>query len=347
MNVSRYTDTTELRFDVLFITPCFLGGADGNAEIRTAPFKNLLRRWWRIANGNLSPEELWQKESELFGSTEKDPQAKKTFGKSRVVVNIVEISPSQPDKYLSSEKIDIGKDEYTNLAMYTGYGSVNMGKEYILPRTNLRLSLFCPSGAAESIKKALFFIHLFGTLGSRSRNGWGSISIQPQNFKFIPQSYFPQPVSIGTVVNIHKNYPFCIGKDEKGMLCWQTAERYRSWNSAFEDLARIYHILITRLNKDDKQYKTKWRNVFGYATSNSRLPSQILLKVCFVKGKTANGVLQQQYYGQIVHVPYNIPNWNEKKDGKQMEAWEYIHGFFDDAEELTGCMGRKTGGAAK
>ena len=73
MDVSRYIDTTELKFEVEFITPTFLGGADGNAELRTAPFKNLIRRWWRIANGHLTPEELWKKESDLFGSTEKNP----------------------------------------------------------------------------------------------------------------------------------------------------------------------------------------------------------------------------------------------------------------------------------
>ena len=54
INVSRFTDTKILRFTVEFVTPCFLGGADGNAELRVAPFKNLLRRWWRIANGKLS-----------------------------------------------------------------------------------------------------------------------------------------------------------------------------------------------------------------------------------------------------------------------------------------------------
>ena len=129
MNVSRYTKqtNTELRFDVEFITPTFLGGADGNAEIRTAPFKNLLRRWWRIANGNLSPEELWQKESELFGSTEKNPKTEKTFGKSKVMFGILD---SNNVRYIN-EKIDIGKDEYTNLAMYAGYGSANSGKNYI------------------------------------------------------------------------------------------------------------------------------------------------------------------------------------------------------------------------
>jgi|GEM_PF-2821479 len=156
MNVSRYIDTVELKFDVEFVTPCFLGGADGNADIRVAPFKNLLRRWWRIANGHLSPEELWKKESRLFGSTEKDPdiveenkklpkekRKPETFGKSKVELKLLEISPN--DNYTCSEKIFIGKNEKTDLALYTGYGSVNMGKTYIKNQTNCSFILSCPT----------------------------------------------------------------------------------------------------------------------------------------------------------------------------------------------------------
>mgnify|MGYP006978493258 FL=1 len=149
IDVSRYTDTTELVFDVEFITPTFLGGADGNAEIRTAPFKNLIRRWWRIVNGNLNPNELWQKESELFGSTERNPETveqnksrKKSekepevFGKSKIDLKIKQILPS--DEYKSSAHIDIGRIESKfgsmDLSKYLGYGSVGI-KEYIKPKT--------------------------------------------------------------------------------------------------------------------------------------------------------------------------------------------------------------------
>lgn len=345
MNVSRYTDKTELRFDVEFVTPCFLGGADGNAEIRTAPFKNLLRRWWRIANGNLSPEELWKRESDLFGSTEKNPQTGKTFGKSKVELKILEILS---EDYFSSEKISIGKDEVTDLAMYTGYGSVNMGKTYIKTQTKCSFILFCPKNNELELEKTIFYVHLFASVGSRSRNGWGSICIEPKSFKFNPQKYFPTPVSLKEALSKSKNYPFCIGKDDKGMLCWQTTERYRSWAAAFEDIAKVYHQLVYKLSKDDKDYKTKWRNLLGFAKANDRLPSQLLLKVCTVKSRMSSGAIQKQFYGQIIHTPYLIEHWNEEKDGNQLDAWKYIHDYLDGEPLLTGMFGRKVnGGTAK
>jgi len=359
MNVSRYIDTVELKFDVEFVTPCFLGGADGNADIRVAPFKNLLRRWWRIANGHLSPEELWKKESRLFGSTEKDPdiveenkklpkekRKPETFGKSKVELKLLEISPN--DNYTCSEKIFIGKNEKTDLALYTGYGSVNMGKTYIKNQTNCSFILSCPTKNEFEFEKTLFCMHLFGTIGSRSRNGWGAISVQPKSFKFDPQKYFPTSVLLEEVMHNSKNYPYCIGKDEKGLLCWQTVERYRSWMSAFEDIATVYHQLVSTLNEDDKKYKTKWRYLLGFAKANERLPSQLLLKICTVKTKTSSGVIQKQYFGQIVHAPYRIEGWNEEKYGNQLDAWKYIHEYLDGDPALKGMFGRNVkGGTAK
>lgn len=343
MNVSRYTKqtNTELRFDVEFITPTFLGGADGNAEIRTAPFKNLLRRWWRIANGNLSPEELWQKESELFGSTEKNPKTGKTFGKSKVMFGILD---SNNVRYIN-EKIDIGKDEYTNLAMYAGYGSANSGKNYIAPKSRCSFVLTIPAKEELSITKTLFYIHLFGTLGSRSRNGFGSISIMPKNFKFDPKLHFPLPVDFEKALSFNKNYPFCVGKDKNGMLCWKT-ENCTSWQEAFEITARIYHQLVVDLKKDDKNYKTRWRNLLGYATKNSRLPSQLILKICKFSSKNSNGILKDIFYGQVFHLPYSVDDW-KKEDGNQLEAWKFIHEWLDGESSLDGSMGRKIGGTAK
>ena len=141
MNIKNYIDTEELKFTVEFITPCFLGGATGNAEIRTAPFKNLIRRWWRIVNGNLSPEELWQKEAELFGSTERNPKLGKSFGKSKVLLKILAVS----EKCIpTNEKFSIGDLETgygtMSLAKYIGYGPVET-KSYLPPKSKISFSL--------------------------------------------------------------------------------------------------------------------------------------------------------------------------------------------------------------
>ena len=55
MLITRFHDTETLQVSVEFLTPTFLGGADQNAELRAAPFKNLLRQWWRVAVGSQYP----------------------------------------------------------------------------------------------------------------------------------------------------------------------------------------------------------------------------------------------------------------------------------------------------
>ena len=70
MDVSRYVDTTEIKFDVEFVTPTFLGGADGNAELRVASLKGVLRYWWRVLYGAKYGNKILERENSLFGSTD-------------------------------------------------------------------------------------------------------------------------------------------------------------------------------------------------------------------------------------------------------------------------------------
>ena len=342
MNVSRYTDTTELRFDVEFVTPCFLGGADGNAEIRTAPFKNLLRRWWRIANGNLPPEDLWKKEAELFGSTEKNPETGKTFGKSRVNLSLLSVVPCEPGCY-SSGSIDIGKSGYIGLSKYLGYGSFGE-KKYVAPKTKCQFLMAYPKKYERELLSALFAIHLFGTIGSRSRNGWGSLAVPKIAFK--PENHFPPVLSYEKLIDESINYPKAIGKDTNGILCWTSDELFQNWQDAFEFIGDIYLQLVTDLKKDDKDYKTKWRNLLGFAEKDERLPSQLLLKVCKVPVKTAQGIVTYKFRGQFLIIPYIADNWKAKY-GDVNEALKFIIDWLDATEGLKGNFGRKITGAAK
>lgn len=339
MNVNRYTKqtNTELRFDVEFITPTFLGGADGNAEIRTAPFKSLIRRWWRITNGNLSPEELWQKESELFGSTEKNPKTGKTFGKSKVILSIVDSSRVQ----YSSSQFDIEeahKEKNTvDVGLYLGYGAVtNKGiRNYIKPGSRCGFEMKVPSKYVKELEKTLFYINLFGTIGSKSKNGFGSISIA---YKFNPQECWPLCQDINKVLNNGKNYPNAIVKDTNGILCWATND-YDSWEDAIKKLCDVYLEVGSWIKEEGG--KSKWRNLFGYAEANKRLPSQVILKIAKKKLPEKNVCY---YYGIIIHLPYAVclSDWKAGlEDFKQASV--YLDECFD-SQKLNGCYGRKIGG---
>ena len=351
MDVSRYVDTTELKFEVEFITPCFLGGADGNAEIRVAPFKNLIRRWWRIANGHLSSEELWKKESELFGSTQKNPdiveanRSKKSsekqleiFGKSKVDLKITERKFN-----ISNSKIDLGNfdTEFGSMSLgkYLGYGAVG-SKNYIEPSSKICFTITCLKENQQELINSIFLIHLFGTIGSRSHNGWGSLSINPLNFKFSPDVVFEKFTDWNKVIKDLKNFPHLIGKDEKGVLCWKTSN-YRNWTEAFSEIGNIYINLVSSIKNNC--YDLNCRKLLGFATGKERMPSQFIIKIVKTKVKIGDGIATR-YYGLIVHTPYVIEysNWNSQN---QMDSSKFIHNYLD--KNLEGWQRNVTGGNSK
>lgn len=383
MNVSRYTDTTELRFDVEFITPTFLGGADGNAEIRTAPLKNLLRRWWRIANGDLSPEELWKRESRLFGSTEKDPdiveenkklpkelRKPEIFGKSKVVLKIKEsncqISNRRellfPNMILNHPEVS----RPVSVETYLGMGPVFWNKElkkteyknnYIVPSGKVSISLVIPREETEMFINILSYINYFGTIGSRSRNGWGSIVISGlQNISTKAEIILPAISKISLIdwntiysKDEVKKYPYYFAKDEKGMLCWCTRPQ-KNWEEAMHIIADTYLKVRTAFKFQKTEQKVlEPRHLLGYPVThhgvenwdiekwkngktkkiNTRLPSQLILKVF----KDNNS-----YYGLILHLPNQIPLKGFSVES-QKDIWKFVHGALDHygMERLTGA----------
>lgn len=376
MNVSRYTDTTELRFDVEFVTPCFLGGADGNAEIRTAPFKNLLRRWWRIANGNLSPEELWKQESRLFGSTEKDPdiveenkrlprdkRKPETFGKSKVELkivdktrcNIVDIRENPrirfPDETIHHPEAD---QPIMGFETYLGMGPIfgrEYKKKYIRENSTVTFSLKIPNdkNVIFYIIKTLTLIDLFGGVGSRSRNGWGSVlikevSINNRNAALLSKGRVYEDLKDWRQAFANdeiKEYPFYLGKDRNGILCWESIEDFSHWSDAMYFLADAYmhlktHFTLSEENKRNNRLDK--RHLLGYPITHhnvalndwERLPSQLLLKVIKITSR--------KYKAQIFHLPSAIPlTWDKDSAGSsQLGIWQEVHAFLDNYTDSEG-----------
>lgn len=344
IDVSRYVDAAELKFEVEFVTPAFLGGADSNAEIRTAPFKNLIRRWWRIANGNLSPEKLWIKEGELFGSTEKNPEvteANKTkkksereaeiFGKSRVELRIEDFSGA-------SVATDIEKKDLKRF-LYLGYGPVQNNipdmKNFVKAGSKISMVLAAPKEEEEHLIDVLTLINLFGEVGSRSRKSFGSVEIIPEadsfklnNLKAL-REHIPSLVQNFTdAMNSGKNYPHCIGSDEKGLLCWNTQDR-ESYSDVLDDLTEIYKGAVQKA----KSASADGRTILGSAgkvpkTDIERIPSPLLLKVIKSGGK---------YKGRILHLPYDINPLLKGQD----KVWASVYSYFDEYGL------KRFGGAAK
>ncbi len=94
-SMARFYKRERLELDCEVVTPMFLGDARQQADWRTAPFKGLIRYWWRIAQHDQKDRNsLAEAESKLFGSA--GDQNEEGCGKSMVEVMIR--SHSKPEE---------------------------------------------------------------------------------------------------------------------------------------------------------------------------------------------------------------------------------------------------------
>jgi CRISPR-associated protein Cmr1 len=157
------------------VTPLFLGGADGTeAEIRAASLKGALRFWYRATSYSAGADitTIKKKEEEIFGSSEK--------GQSSFLIDVVDEN---------IKIIDKGHKWKGQGMFYLGYGLINFKgiqtkRKCINSGGSFRVR-FCFRGKKMNLEenravlvKALTALDLFGGLGSRSRRGFGSLTLE-------------------------------------------------------------------------------------------------------------------------------------------------------------------------
>ena len=339
----------ELRLTVEFLTPTFLGGADQNAELRAAPFKNLLRQWWRVAVGSryATPETLLAAEGDLFGSVLDENEA--STSRVRLALTPVEAS------FLLSEKgIFFGKTPHPEVkggmavenALYLGFGPITLknSKRYIAPGSKANLLLSFPREEKVHMVDLLHYIDAFGTIGSRSRNGWGSLSLSGEGFaRKDVRSFATAPVSQLVSDKQGKQYPSLLGADSKGVLCWEVVMPKGDWKAAMQSLAETYMTLRTKINI--KPQGLKQRHLLGYPVTNhsltewggnnGRMPSQLRLMV--------KRSPEDQLVGRILHLPHCLPEDKPWKNnlGPPFEIWKSVHALLDANKHFHRCGGKK------
>lgn len=168
-------------------TPMFLGGADpanSPPELRVPSIKGALRFWWRaLSYGRVGNDikQLAQEEAALFGSSEGE------VGQSKVLLSARTLG--DPELRRKGSVLNDGGQVVGDGARYLGYGLMGaFGRDLgVLTRPCLLAPfefeldvLFHPdlnSAAKAQVIAALKIMGLLGGLGSRSRRGYGSISL--------------------------------------------------------------------------------------------------------------------------------------------------------------------------
>jgi len=202
----------EATVHVDIVTPCFLGGANqaAGAEWRAQSIRGQLRWWFRaVTGGELGGdlEATRRAEAEAFGSTERQSKiraratdrpaiwpakAKEILGRrlnSEQLTTTAGYSPRHPLFDVTMERLRIGKggaDTPSNPVQYLGYGCVGLrglDRSCLRPdqATSFRLSWHDRGPRALSkevgalVTKSLWAWLSLGAIGSKARNGFGSL----------------------------------------------------------------------------------------------------------------------------------------------------------------------------
>ncbi|MCX8049909.1 MAG: hypothetical protein N3A55_09695, partial [Methylohalobius sp.] len=177
-------------YRIEFTTPAFLGDAEQSGRWRTPPFKAQLRQWWRVVyaakhNYRVSVSDMRREEGLLFGNAWLEGD----FRKSLVRLRLDRWDEGSLKKSQWPADSNVTHPEVTNRqvgsALYLGYGPLAYQRCTTLKANAAiqageaaTLSLAVPEEHAVLITQALMLMHHYGTVGGRSRNGWGSYTLK-------------------------------------------------------------------------------------------------------------------------------------------------------------------------
>ncbi len=342
-------------YKLSFTTPAFLGNAEQNGQWRTPPFKALLRQWWRVAEtAGQRPvtADIRRREGELFGQA-----ADEGTTASRVKLRLDWRGGTAP-KARWKGLAPISHPEVTHKPgadLYLGYGPVDVGgtlkrETYIPAGESRKLSLGFPAAEAPRFEEVIRLVHLFGALGSRCRNGWGSLHFEQGGLSAEELTALFDPAnragrdwlrrfSRGWKDALDTDWCHALGKDDAGLLLWRT-EAMQKWEDVLMTLAEVKIAFRTQFHfKGGGRHSTLCdRQLLSYPVTNhpldawgdARSANQVLFKVF----PTSGG-----YVGLVAHLPHSLPEPLVRRlssadrpglNAREQQVWSGVHAVLND-----------------
>lgn len=344
------------RYTIRFITPAFLGDAEQKGAWRAPPFKALMRQWWRVLaakENGYDHGKLRQEEGRLFGHAWLEGNKGKTWAmKSQVLLRLSRweqgtlLTLPTEQKVFHKEVGEGGKNVGANL--YLGYGPLtynNVTKQTSLKASpaidsqqTAELALGYPDELAQIIGDTMQLLHWFGTVGGRSRNGWGSFALEGEGIEGFDalKSSHPLIQKLARPLSecLKKDWPHAIGRDEKSVLIWKSKKSSGNWSDVVQALAKAKIEFRTSLPFHGPEGRLEERHVLAYPVTHhrvngwekERLGNQIHFKVAYDK----NG-----YFGIVYHLPCKLPEAMGSAGGlatiqaKELDIWQRVHKSVD------------------
>jgi CRISPR-associated protein Cmr1 len=335
----------QLEYTLHFNTPAFLGNAEQNGQWRTPPIKAQLRQWWRVAYAadhsfRVDVAAMRRDEGKLFGvASDGEGDSRKSLVRIRLDKwDEGQLKNNQWPGFAPVSHPEVPRPVASDL--YLGYGPVTLRGGAPTLKANAAIpvgdsapvSSAAPDEHAPRLERALWLMDRYGTLGGRSRNGWGSFALLP-----LPQA--GEGWCEGGLPLRHwqdclqLDWPHAIGQDEKGALIWQTAP-HDDWKALMKTLAmlkiglRTQFVFPNTAPPHSQPLPRHWLSypITRHATKtfdrNARLPNQLRFKV----RPTPEGKL----VGAIFHVPHLPPPGFHPNRETIIATWQTVHALLDE-----------------
>lgn len=368
----------KIEYQVRFTTPAFLGNAEKEGQWRTPPFKALIRQWWRVAVAAQRKYDhgcMRQLEGDLLGNAWLEPVGGRArHRRSRVSIRLGDwrmgtvTSSDWPGGPMESV-VTTADGKGPRADVYLGFGPVlppskkeGRGaisiRNAISPEQSVDFALRFPAEHASELEDVVQLMAWFGTLGSRCRNGWGSVRFDARNGT---REIVSLPITGHALLQrvcrewtdcMALDWPHAIGRDSGGPLAWATPA-FNDWRRSLGSLANI-RVGVRRVAKAFfHQSGLGGVHLLGYpaggkwtleelkkghpqrADQEGRLATQLRFKVC----NTQAGLV-----GLVFHVPHRFPDallWRltdgqqQWLRGKEQEIWKAIHHALDTNSRLS------------
>lgn len=273
----------------------FLGGADKRAELRLPSIKGLLRFWWRATSGITDLKELKAKEENIFGSTEK---------KSKISLRIKDLNIRYSEELFEGDEVTVkvkSKFKKIDILHYLLIGIKSLKtkgfeRNYIAPNSSFTLTIYTPSKYVDEIIRALKYLINFGGLGSKSRNGFGSLyceDMYDNNLEFkLPDVDYPPFTALSKYSDFVK-----------------LKKSYEKWEDALSEAGIIYR--KARLSLEKKYNYNKRAYIALPIVADKRLKDLRHAKPIFIH---VNKLPENSYQSQFLFMPYKYSYRGDFKD---------------------------------
>jgi len=352
-----------LEYRVTFTTPAFLGNADRQGQWRTPPFKALLRQWWRVVYApkvGFDVDTLRREEGRLFGvavdggeSRQSKVRLRLSGGWGRGDYSQIEDSGRicHPEVEKGGPPCAVGAGRKIEANLYLGYGPIGvkgLSRPPAISPTAAKANTLAVAGPKQDMQplmQAIALAEWFGTIGSRSRNGWGAVE-----FDAIGETPSIARLSAVGLADVERplaqclqlDWPHAVGVDGNGPLVWLT-QQLGSWREVMKELARIKIAFRTQPALSLAGIapgKFAARHLLAYPVTHhpvdasgwgnqGRLGNQLRFKVMKKDG---------QWTGVLVHLPCRLPtemiaalppHLQSNLDAVALETWQAVHRVLD------------------